>query len=351
MDTQLVKRNSSLDIARIIAIFAVVMIHCSAPFVAYYEPSTTEFIFGNIFDSISRIGVPLFLMISGSLFLDECKEIKLKNILTKNVKNLAIITLFWATAYSLVYNFIFSFITNKKVNIKALISGILNGHYHMWYLYVIIGLYIITPFLKKIVCKDNKKMVIFFIIASIVIEFSIPAIKMTGELGLNVSFITEWINNFRVDFFGGYITYFLVGWYIVHIGIRRKLIKYIIYFLGVLSLALTILYVNITGDYNNAYENIGLLVFMYSTSVFLAINNIKLNLTEKTVKRLTRISKLIFGVYIIHIIILSTFTNIFVYDKNPFLYIIMSFVIVLCCSFMASYIISKIPVIKKLIKA
>lgn len=59
-------RILSLDITRIVAVLAVVMIHSSARFIT--ESKTAyEFTAGNIFDTIARIGVPLFIMISGAL--------------------------------------------------------------------------------------------------------------------------------------------------------------------------------------------------------------------------------------------------------------------------------------------
>ena len=156
MDSMSYKRNHSLDIARMVATLTVVMIHCSATFVANYKQYTSEFIFGNLFDSISRIGVPLFLMISGSLFLDEHREVTLKGIFIKNIKSIAIITIIWAIIYSSVYNVIFPLLTSETINAKGFLNGIVKGHNHMWYLYMIIGLYMITPFLKKFVCKENK---------------------------------------------------------------------------------------------------------------------------------------------------------------------------------------------------
>ena len=72
------ERNSFLDITRIVAVLAVIMIHTSSGFVTLYDTSSIEFLWGNIFDSISRIGVPLFVMISGSLMLDEEKNITIK---------------------------------------------------------------------------------------------------------------------------------------------------------------------------------------------------------------------------------------------------------------------------------
>ena len=209
MDSMLYKRNYSLDIARIVATLTVVMIHCSGTFVKNYKQYTSEFIFGNLFDSISRIGVPLFLMISGSLFLDERREVTLKNILFKNIKSLAIITIIWASIYSAVYNVMFPLLIGKSINVKSVLRGIVNGHYHMWYLYMIIGLYIITPFLRKFVCKENKSMVLFFIIISFCFQFLTPTINAVCKLGLNLSFINRWLDKFHLDFFGGYITYFL----------------------------------------------------------------------------------------------------------------------------------------------
>ncbi len=151
MSNLLNKRNYSLDIARIIAALTVIMIHCSAPFVTGSQLFSSEFVFGNMFDSISRIGVPLFLMISGALFLDEQKEVTLKGIISKNIKSLAIITIIWSVIYSVVKNIVFPFFDGGSINLKNAIGGIINGHYHMWYLYMIIGLYFIVPVLKKII--------------------------------------------------------------------------------------------------------------------------------------------------------------------------------------------------------
>lgn len=351
MENALYRRNYSLDVARIVAVLAVLMIHCSANFVANYPLFTSEFVFGNLFESLSRLGVPLFLMISGSLFLDERREFTLKSILSKNVKSIAIITIIWATVYSVVFNIIFPLLTGDAVSIKSVISGMINGHFHMWYLYMIIGVYIITPFLKKFVCKENKGMVLFFIIISFCFRFLTPIINAMCELGLNLSFINKWVDKFHLGFFDGYITYFLVGWYIVHIGIKQKWLTYGMYFFGASALAFMVIFVHFTGDYNNVYQNIGAPVFVYSVSVFLALNSINFNLKEKNAKKLVLFSKLTFGVYIIHVLVLSIFTKIFPYSNYCVLYIVLRFAIVVCISFFISYIISKIPMLKRIIKA
>ena len=53
-------RIAYLDCLRILAIMAVIMIHSSAGFINDYSSASTEFLVANIFDSISRFGVPIF---------------------------------------------------------------------------------------------------------------------------------------------------------------------------------------------------------------------------------------------------------------------------------------------------
>ena len=115
-------RNTSLDLARVIAILAVITLHCCSAFLINYESSSIEFIVGNLINSSVRFSVPLFLMISGSLFLDEKREISLKTLLFKNIKNLAFITIFWAVVYSVLYNVVFLASPEAPIDFKETVA-------------------------------------------------------------------------------------------------------------------------------------------------------------------------------------------------------------------------------------
>lgn len=342
------ERNVYLDITRIVAVLAVIMIHISAEFVVCHNPKSIEFVWGNIFDSISRIGVPLFIMISGALMLDENRIITTKNLIFKNVKIAACLLVFWSAVYSGIYNVLFPLAQGEQLNVRTIITSFILGHFHLWYLYMIIGLYVITPFLREFVKKENKKLVQLFIAISIGTQFIVPILNAVSLVWKDAKILLSFVNQFNFDFFSVYITYYLIGWYIIQIGIKRK---WIFYCLGIISLLTIIVYVQITKNYNTAYLNENVLVLLYSVSVFLALNSTSMsNKNEKLNKLIEVLSKLSFGVYIIHPLVLSIYNKVISYSKVPVIFILICFIVVTAISFIGCYIVSKLPIVKKTIR-
>lgn len=346
MQSAVGKRNLSLDIVRIVAVLAVVMVHVSAYFVTRYGCGTFEFTLGNIFDAVSRLGVPLFLMVSGALFLDQNKKIATKTILYKNALGLAVITVIWAVIYSLVDNFVL----NSFHDIKSVFDLIVYGYYHMWYLYMIIGIYIITPFLRAFVRVENKRLVLFFIAVCLLVQFVLPLVNKALLKYADVDYVGALTDKLKLSFFGEYLTYYVLGWYLTHVGIKKKWLRIFAYFLGAAALAFIILYVHFGGSYLDAYNNIGIPVFVYATSAFLALTNIKISAKEKTAKTLATMSKLTFGVYIIHAMVLEFFFKWFPYKSGALLYLLVCYAVTLTVSLALTFVISKIPTIKKLVR-
>ena len=58
-------RNISFDLLRIISAFSVVMLHVSAEYIHSNPVGSLDFQLANFMNSISRFGVPIFVMISG----------------------------------------------------------------------------------------------------------------------------------------------------------------------------------------------------------------------------------------------------------------------------------------------
>lgn len=344
------ERNISLDITRIIAIFAVVMIHVSGVFVSSTDSTTSEFFWGTFFDSVSHFGAPLFFMVSGVLMLDEKRNVQIKTLITKNIKNIVMLFFFWSIVHYIVYSITLPLLNGASLDLSNAFTTILSGHYHMWFLYVIIGLYLITPFLREFVRKENKTLLLLFFTVAILTQFLKPVIEGLSLIVDDFSVLVTFIENFHLEFFGAYVTYYILGWYLTNFDIKKKSI---VYCCGIASLILTIVYVYITKDHTNAYSNDNLFILLYTVAIFLLLKSLgnKWSPGVKIKKVIEALSKLSFGVYITHVIILTVVAKILEFIENPFIYIIACFCSVVSVAFVGCFVVSKIPFVKKLIRA
>ena len=344
------KRNYSLDMIRLWATMAVVMIHCSSDFIKEFAQNSAEFAVGNVMDALCRLGVPLFVMVSGALFLNEEKTVTIKGILQKNVKPIVAILMFWSAFYAVSYQVVLPWYRGKTVVLMKVVKAFLQGHYHLWYLYMTIGLYLITPFLRQFVSKSKLDLVRLYLGVALLVQFTQPCITMAARIFPDLKILITVIEKCRFDFFAGYVAYFILGWYLAHVGIPSLWARRGIYALSVLSVLGMIGYVQITGNYQDAFDNLGLPVLFYSAGVFLWWQNRSLTLTQKQEKRLVSLSKRTFGVYVVHVFLLNQFQSLFPYSQMPLLYVLGSFVAVFVGSFLVSYLLSYIPWVKTMVR-
>lgn len=93
------ERKIYCDYLRIIATFAVVVLHVSASNWCSTDVNGMEWQAFNFYDSIVRWSVPIFVMISGSLFLG--RDIPIKRIYEKYILRMIIAFIFWSVFYAL----------------------------------------------------------------------------------------------------------------------------------------------------------------------------------------------------------------------------------------------------------
>ncbi len=341
---KLAQREIEFDILRILAVIAVIMIHVSAIYVINYQPNSIQFTVGNILDSISRIGVPFFVLISGTFMLDKNKELSI-NKLSKKIFKLFIILITWSAFYALVYNF------------HDFANAFLYGHYHLWYLYFVIGLYLITPILRKFVRKENINLIYYFIILSLIFSY-IP--RTLDGLFSHSDSISKFSNLFSLNFVTGLTIYYLAGWLIKYDFLKIQKYKTFLYYACIVSLILIILFTQCRttttfSAHDYFYNNSNILVFIYSVALFIACKNYfskKIqNITDKTRNVLIKLSSLTFGVYLVHASILNLLISIAKHLSihSFILEIIILYMGTIILSFIICYIISKIKYLNKLI--
>lgn len=141
------RRVIYFDILRIVAIFFVVFVHLAAQHWADVDVSSRAWFAFNLYCTTGKWSVPIFVMISGALFLG--RDVSISSILKKNVARIATVFLFWSGCYALI-DLVF-----RHAPLSVVLSQFITGHYHLWFLYMIVGLYLLIPLLRPIASERN----------------------------------------------------------------------------------------------------------------------------------------------------------------------------------------------------
>ena len=153
-------RNSNLDLLRIIACLMVIAVHIGTLY--GMDPNQGElyyFFIGNIFHAFPRTSVPLFVMISGGFLLSNVRNKDFRSHYIKTFRRIIVPTFWFSLGYT-VLSLVFAYLNGEPVDwIFSVKSWILGWpYYHMWYMYMIIGCYAVTPLLIRLREKIGNRL-------------------------------------------------------------------------------------------------------------------------------------------------------------------------------------------------
>ena len=343
------KRIDYFDWLRILCSFSVVITHISAQKWNSSQIISHEWKIFNFYDSISRFAIPIFFMISGTLFLE--KDISFGIILNKYIKRIYIKLLFWSFFYSLRGKIL------HKNNCKKTFLIFLNGHYHLWYLFRILGLYLITPFLKQII--KNKKLFKIFLILNIF--FSILFSNLLTIISYNSKDCYNNLNGIIYKLGLNYFLdhnqmYYIFGFYLNRLNIK-PLFRIIIYILGIFGSFFTFqmtYYISFKKNKKiNFYSNFYINIFITSIGLFIFFKYNFSNLKYNNIKQfIQKLGSLTFGIYAIHPFVIEELDirfNINTLSFEPFYSVPINSLITFLISLIFAYVIKLIPFINKYI--
>ena len=334
------KREYSFDILRVISMFMVVVIHVSNVYSRNYGTiSNLSYLFSLIFNTICRISVPIFLMISGALLLDKkYNKVKFKKRISKYIMLIAA----WDVIY-LIWEFFYLGITYN--NIYILLIKPLRAH--LWFLYTILVLYLAQPLAKKILEKASKNM------------------KITLFIGWIFIAICSYINSFFASIISIfiYLGYFILGKYLynfiqntINKNNKRRFIKKI-NILGTILIIICFCISIILNYYFSLKYNMFYNAFFAYRSPFIMISSILffiivvLNLSNvKENKLIILLSNISLGVYLIHGIFLDIVKTFFNNNLNSSIGIPIYSIIIFICSVVSVYYLSKFKTLKKILQ-
>lgn len=340
------QRQTELDILRFLATVAVVVIHMGRipAVVVLWETARIE---GSIAPLVWC--VPVFFMISGRFFLDEEKPLALKKLFQKYILRLIIAFALWSAVYTAYYVLDGTY---SGLTIFGILTQYIHGPVYFWYLYATVGLYLLTPLLRRI-AGDRKVLaytLVLFGIYNVTMQYLVYLPKIGGIAESAVS-------RLRIDLLNGYLGCFLLGHflYVNREKITKKL-EMAIYFLGAALLVLTcILDISISeelrnGDFVKQYQKPNVILFSAAIYLFFIKRVSRVCVSEKVRAFFGKTTEYGFGVYILHALVIEFAKFLPVPERAPGLAVmIFGAAAILLVSCLLTALIRKIPCVGKYI--
>jgi len=211
------------DFIRSIGILLVILGHVSGIIVQRFQTvALDDWLAGNVYNVIARSCVPLLFMVSGALLLPRQESIK--DFYRKRFNKVIFPFLFWSVMYLLWKEGCFNFgadyhcyasyspLALPKVWTLTILTN--PAEYHLWFMYELFAVYMITPILRVFATDENRKYLWYLL--------AIWAIF--GPLQRLFEFRFQMETLFDLGYLTGYIGYFILGYLITQIRITKPIV-------------------------------------------------------------------------------------------------------------------------------
>ena len=334
-------RKSGLDLCRVLACLAVVMIHTVMLFWDF-DPASPVWAAYNLLSMAVRCGVPLFFMISGALLLGRERLDLRKHML--RIAHFVLLFYVWSLiCYGL--DALFFHVWTPGKDFAALVFA---GYYHEWFLPALILCYCAVPLLHGLLHADRSEvrrgaLLLALIIVLLVLLSLVPGNTPRFSAALGAFPLSALL----------YLVYLLLGWYLSKHTPSRSVLA----LLGVLFLAALLVYAGLNRRYALSLGEAAGRYYGYLTpsaalgAVFFFSLCMRLEPVLRQGALLRMLSDCCFGIYLIHPVFIDLlrslrldFTNYSALWLLPLCYVCF-----LLLSFAAAWILRRIPLLRRLV--
>lgn len=317
-----------LDALRVLSCFMIVCMHSPMP-------TGGIGIFNAGLSYITAPGLVMFFMISGALLLPVKTDTKtfLKRRLSKVVLPTIVFTLIY-----LVIKHLHGESFGWTIALLSMPFST-QGHGVLWFMYTLIGLYLLAPILSHWLKFVSKRELQAYLLLW----------GLTLCLPIFKQFLT--VNSTETSslyYFSGYAGYFVLGHYLKRYGAEMKLLPWIV--LSIFALLAYPLSKICLGDVelNGVFWYLSVTVAVMAITLYLIVFNLFKSEDGggKILGSITTASNLSFGIYLVHIIVMRDFIWKLDFISEISNYILQTFVIIILTymvSFTLVYVISLIP--------
>lgn len=260
------------DYLRLFAFISVIFMHVAAG--PLRQDINANWYVTNLLTCLAFTAVPVFFMMSGYLLMSSDKTANVST-LKHRLPRLVVPLAFWSAVIIAKQMYI-----NRSLDLRYLCSQILEALHgpiavHLWFIYTIIAIYIISPFLYNLIHNLNKgghKLLLLIIAAVNIRHILYVLIPEPFRKVLDWNFLNQ------LELFNGYLCVFFLGYYLAstekHISNKLLLIVSAVC-LGIITLGTWYFTVK-SGEFNQKFQqqNKGFEVLLASCIFLLAKQNL-----------------------------------------------------------------------------
>ncbi|MBE5868994.1 MAG: hypothetical protein E7293_08580 [Lachnospiraceae bacterium] len=341
-------RERNYDYLRSLSCIAIVLLHVSSSYWSAVDVGSTGFLVMTVYNAATRFAVPVFMMLSGAFMLEPEKEISVKG----TIKRFSIysVNFYIWSAFFAFQGLAIKLITGKGITEEMWAGSVqrfLWGHYHMWFIFLILGFYLLLPVVRAL-C-EKKAVIEYYLIIWIFAMYVVPIVSAI----LKIEWLNVWISKLSMNMLVGYLGYFILGYYIRKYGFSGKL-RMVLYIGGVFSFfytaAGTILQSRMQKAYVEDFFSPGswnVLLFSIAVFTFFA----KRKEIRWGYSLISKIASCSFIIYMIHPFFLEklNLVGITTISFNSLFSVPLLTVVIFICSLGIGIIIKKIPYVNKLL--
>lgn len=352
-------RLAYADLLRVFACLAVIVVHVSGGWLESLPAGTADWNLLNAWDCLAHWCVPVFVMCSGMFLLDPKKSLAWPHLLFRYLLRVVVALVFWGVVYALMNTALFRGLTLRG-GLDALYAVVLGSvPTHLWFLYMVAGLYLLTPLLRAFVRGARRSDFHWFFLVVFLFVYVLPLFlrlrgSQTVELYANKLYL-----NFTLAYPPlAYVGYFVAGYYLKEYTLGR-VAEGLIYVLGVAGAAATVWGSAALNAGNGPGEFNGLMmsyltpnVCAMSVAVFVLFRYV-LGLSDERSRRarVSHAADYTFGVYLVHVVFLTLLRYFGLSNPpiTPALAVPLLTLAIAVPSFAVSWLLHKIPVVGRYI--
>lgn len=333
------ERLAYIQWLRVIAAAAVIIAHSDGQTWGWIPWDSRDWRVLSMYDGLVRWPVLMFLMITGTIFLS--RRTSVRSMLTKNIPRVVTATIFWSAVYT--------FFAWRNGTGEDLLMLFLGGHYHMWYLPFLCGVYLIIPFLQKVAEDEKltKNLLAVAAITGLLVPWSANALALIWPSTAEVVRALE--GKVKYTYFQGLLALLPMGYLLYKTEFSAKARRWI-YALGILGAVLTgvgtIWSTAKMGTYSSVFcTNASPTVIAPGVAIYV-FAKYNLNRLPKAVAWLADHS---FGTYLVHALVIEELhrNEFHVLTWDPIIGVPVVSVAVFAISLAISVLLSKLPVVGK----